>query len=119
MVLLDFFIDVIADVNLGSGGYNHLDFAKQFIHIQSLGNGNILEAHLTVDALDDEHLDGRFLDHGFHHKVLRTFYLILFHIIADKFNKTLAVLLRLAHAHARDVRHLLHGSRVLDAHIFQ
>ena len=49
--------DEIIDIQLGSAIHDCLDFVQEISELQTFGAGKIFEVDLSVDALDDIHLE--------------------------------------------------------------
>lgn len=79
----------------------------------------VLEVHLPVDALNDEHLASALVDDALDDHVLRTDDVLLVAIFLDQFDERLAELAGLVGTDAGDILHFVERDRILDRHILE
>ena len=120
MILIHHLVEEIVDVQFRTTIDNGLHLVQQFIEIDTLCRGNIVEGHLTVDTLDNLHLQHRFLCHRTNTHICLTFDTILFAVFLDEIHEFLGIgLFHLTLSDALDVLQLFQCHRIISSHLFQ
>ena len=119
MVVVHHFLEEIVDVEFGSAIHDSLHFVEQFLELQALCVGDVVECHLAVNALDDLHLHGRFLSHRSHTQVLGALNLVFLTMALDEFHKFLTEFLCLSGTYALHLLQFLQCDGIHRGHLFQ
>ena len=119
-VRIQFFLDIIVQIDARAGGYDGLDFRHQGIHVQPAGLGDVFQGELAVDGLDDGYLVAGFGGDGLDDKVVRTFDLVFFHVFRNQVHEGLAELPGLSFPDPLALfGKFLERKRIYDGHVFQ
>ena len=109
MVIVHHILKEVVDVELRATVDDGLHLSEQFVEVESLGIGDVVECHLAVDALDDLHLQHRLLGNSAHTHVLGSHDVVFFTIGADEVAERLSIAFRLTNADALYVLQFLDG----------
>ena len=124
MVIVHNFFQEIVDVELRAAIDNGFNLGEQFVEVESLCIGDVVECYLSVDALDDFHLQHGLLSHCAHAHILWPHNLVLLAMLTDEVAERLSVALSLADADTLNVlqffeRHGEHCCHLLQGDILE
>ena len=120
MILVHHFVEEVVDIEFRTTIDNGLHLVEQFVEINTLGRGDVIEGDLTVYALDDLHLEHRLLSHRTYSHIHLTLDLVLLAVVTNQIDKLLGVrLFHLSFAHTLDILQFLEGDGIIGGHLFQ
>ena len=116
---LEHIIEVVVDVELGAAHHDALELREQVGQAQVLAAGDAFERDALIDVLDDMHLVHALVHHVPHGDLGLPFDIVLLDVLGDELHEGLPEFLRLARAHAGDLRELVDGDRVAHGHLLE
>ena len=119
MVFVHHVVDEIIYVDFCAGIDNGFNFVEQLVKFQALGNGDVVERNLTVDAADNGHLVLCLVGHGADAEVFGAFDFKVLAMLLDEFAELRAVALGLACAHSGNILQFLNRLRINGSHRFE
>ena len=118
MILVHHLLQEIVDIEFGATIYNGLNFVEQLLKFQALSCGNVVEGYLTVDGLNDLHLQDRLLRHRTHTHISLTLYLVLFTVALDQVYKLFGIgLADFSLTNTLNILQFFQGDRIVGGHL--
>ena len=120
MILVHHIFQEIVDIQFRATIDDGFHLVEQFVEVNALSRCDVVKSHLTVDALDDLHLQHRFLGHRAHTHIHLPLDTILLTIFLDEIHELLGIrLFHLTLTHALDILQLLERHGIIGSHLFQ
>ena len=119
MIFIHDFIQEIINIQFRSGINNRFHFIQQFIEVNTLGNGNIIQCHFPVNALNNGNFQFWLIGHRTDTKIFRTINFIFLTMFLDQLTEFLSIALCFSSSYARNVLKFFQSYRINSSHRLQ